>query len=715
MTHRSLTPRRAGSLTRAARLLSSHLGALGALAATATLGALAAPAAAAPGHGLTVDDMLAMQRVGEPAVSPDGAWVAFSVRDTDLDANKGRFDLWLAKVDGSATRRLTSHPDNDTSPAWSPDGAYVYFQSTRGGSSQVWRIAVAGGEAEQVTRLPLDVNGFKLFPDGQRLAVAIDVWPEAKTLADSVAKDEAVAKDKVDVQAYDQLLFRHWDGWEDGKYSHVFVWTPPALGGKADDARDLTAGLTTDAPTHPFGGMEEISIAPDGKALAFVARVGGREIAWTTNTDAFLVATDGKSKPVALTAANKAYDFSPTFSPDGKSIAISAMARPGFEADRQRLAIIDVASKKTRVVTEAWDRSVGGITWSADGKTIYTDSDNVGNHSLYAIDVASGKATLLVDKGTNGDVKLAGGRLLFSRDTLRQPAELFTIKPDGSDQRQVTHVNDARVAAITWGEYEQFSFTGAKGDTVYGYVMKPAGFDARKTKKAPVAFLIHGGPQGSFGDHFHYRWNPQTYAGHGYAAVFIDFHGSTGYGQAFTDAIRGDWGGAPYEDLMKGLDAALAKYPWLDGDRMAALGASYGGYMINWIHGNTKRFKALVCHDGNLDERMAYYDTEELWFPEWEHGGPPWDAAATYGKHNPIDLVKNWSTPTLVIHGGRDFRVVDTQGMSTFTALQRKGVASRFLHFPNENHWVLKPLNSKRWHEEVLAWLDKYAAGGKPR
>ncbi len=694
MTHRSLTPRARHVIAGAALLL----------------GTLAAPAAAAPAHGLTIDDMLAMQRVGEPAVSPDGKLVAFSVRDTDLDANKGRFDLWLVGTDGSAPRRLTTDPANDTSPLWSPDGAWIYFQSTRSGSSQVWRIALAGGEAEQVTKLPVDVGGFRLFPDGKRLALALEVWPEAKTLADSVAKDDAVAKDKVTVQAYDQLMFRHWDTWEDGKFSHLFVWSPPELGGTADDARDLTAGQTTDSPTHPFGGMEEVSIAPDGKALAFVARIGGREEAWTTNTDVFTVATDGKSKPVNLTAANLAYDNSPVFSPDGTSVALLAMARPGYEADRQRLVIVDVASKKARTVTEAWDRSPGGLTWSADGKTIYTDADNVGNHSLYAVDAATGKATLLVDKGTNGDVRLAGARLLFAKDTLKLPTELFTIKPDGSDQRQVTHLNDARVAAITWGEYEQFSFTGAHGDTVYGYVMKPAGFDAKKTKKVPVAFLIHGGPQGSFGDHFHYRWNPQAYAGHGYGAVFIDFHGSTGYGQAFTDAINGDWGGAPYEDLMKGLDAALAKYPWLDGDRMAALGASYGGYMINWIQGNTKRFKALVCHDGNLDERMAYFDTEELWFPEWEHGGLPWDATSTYGKHNPIDLIKNWATPTLVIHGGQDFRVVDTQGMSTFTALQRKGIPSRFLYFPGENHWVLKPANSKRWHEEVLGWLDKYTA-----
>ncbi len=651
--------------------------------------------------GLTIDDMLAMQRVSDPQVSPDGKQIAFSVRDTDLAANRGRFDLWLVGTDGSGQRRLTSHPENDTDPRWSPDGKFIYFMSARSGSSQVWRIAVAGGEAEQVTKLPLDLNGYTLFPDGRRLIVAIDVYPDAKTLADTVKKDEARDKSKVKAQAYDSLLFRHWDQWEDGKFSHVFVWDPS----KPDDAKDLTAGQATDSPTHPFGGMEEIDISPDGKQVAFVARVAGRQNAWQTNTNVFLVAADGRSKPVDLTSTNPAYDFTPSFSPDGKWLALTQMKRAGYEGDRQRLSVIEVATRKTRVLTESWDRSAGDVQWSADGKTIYTDSDNIGNHSLFAIDAASGTAKLLVDKGTNGSPRVAGDRIVFMRDTLSSPVELYSVKTDGSELRQLTHLNDERVKKITWGAYEQFSFKGAKGDTVHGFALKPAGFTGGKV---PVAFLIHGGPQGSFGDHFHYRWNPGVYSAAGFGAVFIDFHGSTGYGQAFTDAINGDWGGAPYEDLMLGLDAALAKFPWLDGNRAVALGASYGGYMINWINGHTDRFKALVCHDGNLDERMAYYDTEELWFPEWEHGGTPWEKPEGYLKHNPIDYVKNWKTPTLVVHGAKDFRVVDTQGMSTFTALQRKGIASRFLHFPDENHWVLKPQNSKLWHDEVLSWIARW-------
>jgi dipeptidyl aminopeptidase/acylaminoacyl peptidase len=669
------------------------------LSTTAAMLVLAVSTVAAGPHGLTIDDMLAMQRVTDPVVSPDGKHVAFVVRDTDLDANRGRTDIWVADGEGGHVKRLTTHPENDTDPAWSPDGYWVYFVSTRSGAAQVWRIAAGGGEAEQVTKLPVEINGFKVFPDGKRLLLAADVWPDAKTLADSAKRDDEKGRAKVKARVYDQLLFRHWDQWEDGKFSHLFVW------GSDKDLYDVTPGQLTDSPIHPFGGMDQVSIAPDGKTIAFVARVGGRENAWTTNTDVFLVAADGKSRPVDVTAENRAYDDNPAFSPDGRSLAFTMMKRPGFEADRNRIAVLDVATRKLRVVTEGWDRSADAVTWSRDGRTIYTGADNVGNHAVFAIDVASGNAKLVVEHGSNAAPRVAGDRVVVLHDTLTMPAELFTVKPDGTDLRQLTHLNDARVSTVAWGAYEQFSFKGAGGDPVYGYVIKPAGFAGGKV---PVAFLVHGGPQGTFDDHFHYRWNPEVYAGHGYAVVMIDFHGSTGYGQAFTDRITGDWGGAPFEDLMTGLDAALAKYPWLDGGRVAALGASYGGYMINWIAGHTDRFKALVCHDGIFDTRIGYYDTEELWFDEWEHHGTPWDKPEEFEKFNPAAYVKNWKTPMLVIHGGLDFRIPETHGMAAFTALQRRGVPSRFLEFPDENHWVLKPQNSKLWHETVLAWLDQW-------
>jgi dipeptidyl aminopeptidase/acylaminoacyl peptidase len=674
----------------------------------------AAPTAhAAPARkGLTVDDMLAMQRISEPVASADGAWLAFTVRDTDVEANRGRTDVWLLSTAGGDARRFTTHAENDGSPRFSPDGRSVLFLSTRSGSSQVWRMALSGGEAEQVTKLPVEVNGFLPFPDGQRLLLAVDVYPDAATLDDTAKRDEEAAKSKVKAKAYDELLFRHWDSWEDGKRSHLFVWNPA----DATKPTDLMKGMDVDAPEPPFGGMEQVSIRADGNLVAFAAKDVGRQAAWQTNSDIFLVDTSpavaGRKRPENVTADNKAWDGNPTFSPDGRSLAFLSMARPQYESDRTRIVVLDVGAKKRRILTEAWDRSPGELAWSRDGKTLFTSADHIGHHALFAVDASTGKETLLVDKGTNQSVVVAGDRLFFTKDTLNAPAELHSARFDGSDVKQHSHLNDARVAGIAFGAAEQFSFTGAHGDTVHGFAMKPANFNGKG--KVPVAFLIHGGPQGSFGDHFHYRWNPQAFAGHGYAVVFIDFHGSTGYGQKFTDAINGDWGGAPYEDLMKGLDAAIQKYPWMDGSRVAALGASYGGFMINWINGHTDRFKALVCHDGNLDERLAYFDTEELWFPEWEHGGLPWEKPDGYTKHNPIDFVKNWKTPTLVIHGAQDFRVVDTQGMSTFTALRRKGVPARFLWFPEENHWVLRPQNSQRWHAEVLSWLDRYTGHTPP-
>lgn len=653
-------------------------------------------------HPFSVHDMLAMERISDWNVSPDGKRIAFVLRTTDLEADRGRTDLWLVGADGSGLRRLTTHASSDHTPRWSPDGKLIYFLSTRSESSQIWKLAVDGGEAEQVTKEPLDVGTFVLSPAGTHIAYGLEIFIDAATIADTKKRLDEIAAKKSTGRVYDKLFVRHWDTWKDGRRSHVFVRT--IAGG---DAIDVMKGMDADAPTKPFGGAEEIAFTPDGKSIVFTARDVGREEAWSTDLDLYVAPIDGASKPKCLTDGNKAIDTHPVFSPDGKTLAYLAMARPGYEADQYRIMLRPWPEGEAKALVATWDRSAGDIAWSQDGKTIFAAAENIGQQSIFAINAGSGEVKTVVEKGNCAGPQQVGDRLLYGMDTLLSPVELYSVKFDGSDAKAITKINAERIAATKMGEPEQFSFEGWNNEKVYGYVVKPVDFDAKK--KYPIAFLIHGGPQGSFGNHFHYRWNPQAYAGAGYAAVMVDFHGSTGYGQAFCDSIRGDWGGKTLEDLKKGLEAAVKKYPWLDGERAAALGASYGGYMINWIAGNwSDRFKCLVCHDGNIDEQMAYYDTEELWFPEWDHMGTPWDDPEHYQKHNPVNYVRNWKTPMLVIHGALDYRVVDTQGLSTFTALQRRGIPSKLLHFPDENHWVLKPANSILWHETVIGWLDQW-------
>jgi dipeptidyl aminopeptidase/acylaminoacyl peptidase len=660
------------------------------------------PAAATPDpRPFDVRDLIAFDRLSEPGVSPDGRQVVFTVSALDIAANKRRSDLWVVGTDGAGLRPLTRHVDNDTSGTWSPDGKAVYFLSTRSGSSQVWKLPLNGGEAQPLTTLPLDVGSFVLSPDGKWLALSMDVFPGA-TPEETRKRLDDTAAGKATGRIHDRLFFRHWDSWADGRRSHIFVM--PASGGTP---LDVMKDMDADAPSKPFGGSSEYTFTPDGRAIVFGARNAGREEAWSTNFDLFVAPIDGSAAPRNLTSANPAWDAHPAFSPDGRTLAYTAMQRPGYEADRFRIVLRAWPEGTERVLTESWDRSAGELAWSDDGKTLFTTSDDLGNHSLFAIDVASGKVRTVVGKGHVASPQVNGSRLVFLLDSLRGPAELYSTRADGADTKRLTGINDERLAAVRLGEPSQFTFEGANGDTVYAWIVKPVDFDP--AKKYPVAMLIHGGPQGSFGDQFHYRWNPQTYAGRGYVALMIDFHGSTGYGQAFTDAIRGDWGGKPLEDLKLGLTAALEKHPWMDGDRVAALGGSYGGYMVNWIAGQMPdRFRALVTHAGNLDERFAYFATEELWFPEWEHGGTPWENPSGFTRHNPVDYVQNWKTPTLVIHGAKDFRVVETGGFATFTALQRMGIPSRFLYFPDENHWVLRPANSILWHDTVLDWLDQW-------
>ncbi|HHS12991.1 MAG TPA: S9 family peptidase [bacterium] len=670
------------------------------------LGVNLAAAAASAGketHPFSVHDMLAMDRISDPQISPDGQNVVFTLRKTDLKANRGRTDLWIVEADGQNLRRLTSHPAGDFNPRWSSCGKYILFLSTRSGSSQVWSIRVDGGEAVQLTDLPLDVGNLVVSPYGEYIAFTTEVFVN-KCMKGTRKQLDETAADPMTGRIYDSIFIRHWDTWKDGRRSHLFVMSL-----KDKNPVDVMKAMDADTPSKPFGGPEEIAFAPGNSGIVFTTRNVGREEAWSTNFDLFLASLDGRGEPVCLTGENEAWDTSPVFSPDGKTMAYLAMAVPRYESDRFRIVLRTGKNwEQKRVLTESWDFSPGSIAFSADGKEIYATAANKGQRSLFALDMRTGKDRVLVRDGYVASLAgAAGTRIIFGMDHLQSPVELYSIHSDGRQLKPITRINADKLESVRMGYAEQFSFAGWNDETVYCYIVKPVDFDP--SKKYPVAFLIHGGPQGSFGNHFHYRWNPQAYAGAGYAAVMVDFHGSVGYGQAFCDAIRGDWGGKPLEDLVKGLDAALKRYPWMDGERVGALGASFGGWMINWIAGQLpERFKCLVSHDGNLDERMAYFNTEELWFPEWDHMGTPWTNPEGYEKHNPVNHVGKWKTPMLVIHGALDYRVVDTQGIGTFNALQRRGIPSRLLYFHDENHWVLKPHNSIQWHDTVIGWLDQW-------
>jgi dipeptidyl aminopeptidase/acylaminoacyl peptidase len=676
----------------------------------------AAARSAAGTHPFGAADMQGMLRVSEPQASPQGDRVAFVVGAVDFTANRTRSNLWLVNADGSGARALTSDGAGYSNPRWARDGRGVYVLSPRSGSSQIWRLTPAppagGGasaapaaEAVQVTHLPVSIESFILSPDGTRAAVSIGVFSDCAVLACTAGRLELDAKSRVKAHLYPDGggFVRHWDTWEDGTRSHLFVLT---LGADGEPA-DVMHGMVADSPSKPFGGPEEYTFTPDGRALVFAARQGGREEPWSTNFDLYQAPIDASQAPRNLTAANPAWDTYPAFSPDGKMLAYAAATRPGFESDRLHIVLRDLATGSERKLAEAWDRSTGPLLFAADGRTLYTTADDGGQTPLFAIDVASGRVQKLAPEGHADAPALAGDRLVFCLDDLRHPAEVYSVRRDGGAPTQLTHLNQERLATLRMGEPEQFQFQGAGGDTVHGWVVKPALFTPGK--RYPIALLIHGGPQTSFSNHFHYRWNAEVYAGAGYGVVMIDFHGSPGYGQAFTDSISKDWGGKPLQDLQLGLAAAVARYPWLDGDRACALGASYGGYMTNWIAGSwPDRFRCLVTHDGVFDLRMMYYSTEELWFPEWEQGGTYWQNPAGYEEFNPVRLVDKWRTPTLLIHGGLDYRVPITQGLGAFTALQRRGVPSELLVFPTENHWVLRPSDSLLWHETVLAWLARW-------
>ena len=655
-------------------------------------------------RAMTVEDLWAVKRVGPPALSPDGRWVAFSVTTYSLEDNTGTSDIWMVSVDGGEPIRLTTHPARDSQPRWNPaNPTELAFVSSRDGKPQIYLLSLTGGEARRLTNIPTGVGSFVWAPDGRHLALTSRVYP-GTTPEETAQRDKAHAESKVKARVYTSLLFRHWNTWWDHKRSHVFVFDR-----QTGNYHDVTPG-DFDTPPIALGGSQDFVFSPDGSTLAFV-RNTDPVVATSTNNDIFTV-TLPNGQPKRLTTS-RANDNSPSYSPGGRFLAYLAMARPGFEADQLDLILLDRKTGLRRNLTADFDRDVHEFTWSPDGRTVFFTAGDQGRTKIYRLDVRSGTIRTLVNEHSSSGLQISpdGHWLVFRLQSMRAPYEVYRVRTDGRDLRQLTALNADLLAQLELPAPEDFWFHSYDGTRVHGFFLKPPFF--RSGHKVPLVFLIHGGPQGMWSDVFHFRWNSELFAAPGYAVVEINFRGSKGYGQAFCDAVSKNWGNGPYQDLMVGLDSLLARYDFLDPNQVVAAGASYGGFMINWIAGHTDRFKALVCHDGVFDQRMMYYSTEELWFPEWEFDGPPFENPTLYEKWSPSNFVGNFRTPTLVIHGEHDFRVPLTQGLAMFTALQRRGVPSKLLVFPDEDHFVQKPQNSRLWWNTVHAWFRQWLERGK--
>lgn len=684
----------------------SALAARVALAAVAVIAASTfAPFARAQSkRPMTFQDLISLQRVSDPHASPDGKWIAFNLATPDMAANRSASNIWLISATGANAKALTSS-GHDSAPRWSPDGKRIAFISSRDGETQIYFIAVEGGEATRLTNIAGGVDSFLWAPDGKSLAFTSGVFPDCHDDACNKTRIDAAAKSKMKAHVAEHLLYRHWTHWNDGRRSHLFII--PVEGGTP---RDLMPGADFDAPPDIRGEDADIAFAPDSRELCFVSVADPME-AISTNGDLFIVPADGSAAPKPITE-NKGYDGHPVYSPDGKSIAYRAQLTPQDESDRWRLFLFDRASGHRTNLTESFDRSVDSLVWSPNNHTIFFTAEEHAEAPIYSIETVEGaKPVVVVNTGYNTELSYsaAGRMFVFTRPTMMAPAEIFAAGPGGGRVRQITHVNDARLAALDIATPEWFWFDGAENTKVHGAILRPPHFDP--SRKYPAVLLIHGGPEGAWDDSWTYRWNSQVFAAAGYVIVMINPRGSTGYGQKFTDEIVNDWGGKVYDDLMKGLDYAIANYKFIDADRVAAAGGSYGGYMVDWIAGHTGRFKALISHAGPYDKPSMYGGTEELWFEEREMAGTPWTNPDSYRKWSPSTYAANfgkYKTPTLVIDGEMDFRIPYEQGLQFFTALQRQGVPSKLVIFPDEGHWILKPQNSEFWYSTFLDWLAKY-------
>ena len=662
---------------------------------------LAASLAFAGSRPMTVDDLLAVKGVSDPQVSPDGQLVVYVVSEIDRSLNKSHTSLWLVPVAGGEPKRLTTTVGANNHPRWRPDGKAIAFHSDRSGSSQVWLLPLDGGEPHQISKLPVDVSGAIWSPTGTHLAFTAEVYPGA-TPAETAAKDKEKSEHKSKARVFDGLMVRHWQSWNDGKRSHLFV-----ADATTGEAKDLIPAWTANVPPGPFGGSNDYAWNHDGTALAFTSEPL-TDHASSTNSDIWLVPLAG-GEPKNVTAANPGADAQPSFSPDGRLMAWVSQARAGFEADQWVLnyQMVNTLGSGTPVpVTKGLDRPVQSYSWAVESSDLVAVIDSEGYEPVMQFPTLLRRAPItLLEGATHGAATLTkDGTLVLLRHMANKPPEVYSSK--AGNITALTHHNDDLISKLDLPALEGFSFKGAGGDTVSGWLQKPPGFDP--AKKYPVLFLIHGGPQGALHNEWHNRWNAGLFASPGYCVVAVNPRGSTGYGQSFTDQISTDWNGKVVEDLNKGLDHALATYSFLDKNRMAAAGGSYGGYMVNWLAGHSDRFKALISHAGIFDLVGMNSTTEELWFVNWEFGGMGWDEPGRYQAQSPSSYVQNFKTPTLVIHGALDFRVPDSQGLGMFTALQTQKVPSRYLWFPDEGHWISKPANRVTWWNEMHSWLAKY-------
>ena len=665
-----------------------------------------------PKHSITFADMIGMHRVAEPQISGDGKWVAYTVTTPDMEANRGASNIWVVATSGGSELQLT-RSGHDSSPVWSPDGKTLAFLSSRSGEGQVYLLSMEGGEAHPLTKLSTGADMVKWSPDGKTIAFTSSVYPDcvshsAATLNSdddcNSKRDAEKEKNKVKAHVAERLLYRHWTHWNEGKRSHLFV--VPANGSAVP--RDLTVGADYDIPPDERGGPGDINFSPDSKEICFTA-VAEKMEAISTNGDLFIVpVAGGEAKRITT---QQGFDGNPVYSPDGKYLAYHAQLAPGYEADRWRVMLYDRQSGKKEHLSESFDRSAEELAWSADSKTIFFTAENETQKPVYAMAARAGaepKKILADTYNTAISFSADGQTLVFERTSLMMPAEVFASATDGSNVRQLSHQNDSILAALEMNAPETFWFEGAEGTKVQAMLIRPPKFDA--TKKYPLLVLLHGGPQTMWSNAWGYRWNSQVFSAAGYVTLMINRRGSTGYGQKFTDEITNDWGGKAYVDVMNGVDYTLKKYPFADGARMAAAGGSYGGYMADWIATHNGRFKAIVSH-ASVYDKVAMYATEELWFEEHDMQGTPWTNPESYRKWAPVTYageLGKYKTPTLVIAGERDFRVPYTQSLEFFNALQRQGVPSKLVVFPDEGHWVLKPQNSQFWYKTFLDWLALY-------